>query len=284
MPTLSGGVGLSALPTISSVTSPSRSAPGIPVDYYVRIHRFEQHHFWYRRMREMAAALLGGRLLQPGVHVLDAGCGTGGFLRWVLDCNPSASVAGVDIGADAIDLARTRVPEAKLHATPLRSLPFSDEQFDVVVSKDVLQHVPEDDVQLSLRELYRVLKPGGMLLLHTNGSRRLRRERHDWRAYDIDTIRRELDTAGFRCERSTYANFVLSLWARLRGRQLRAPSETTDGVPLRDPSKFVSTVGASVLAMEARWLRRPRATLPFGYTILTLASKPADSDTTPLRA
>lgn len=254
-----------------------RLAPGIPADYYVRIHRFEQHHFWYRRMREMVPAFVGDRLLEPGVSVLDAGCGTGGFLRWVLDANPRASVAGADIGADAIDLARTRVPEAELEAVPVSALPFADERFDVVVTKDVLQHVPEDEVQLSLHQIYRVLKPGGILFLHTNGSRSLRRERHDWRAYDISTVRRELDSAGFRCERITYANFALSLWATLRGRLPHAPTETTDGVPLRDPARLVRTVGDFVLGMEVRWLRRPTATLPYGHTILCLASKPTAS-------
>jgi ubiquinone/menaquinone biosynthesis C-methylase UbiE len=259
-------------------TAPTpRLAPGIPADYYTRIHRFEQDHFWYRRMRDMVSSFLGDRLLQPGVQVLDAGCGTGGFLRWVLDANPRASAAGVDVGADAIDLARTRVPEAELAATPVRALPFSDERFDVVVTKDVLQHVPEEDVQLSLREMHRVLKPGGTLFLHTNGSRRLRRERHDWRAYDIPTVRRELEAAGFRCERSTYANFALSSWAALRGRLPHAPTETTDGVPQRDPSPFVSAVGTWALGVEARWLRRPTATLPDGHTILCLATKPTES-------
>jgi ubiquinone/menaquinone biosynthesis C-methylase UbiE len=261
---------------MTAMESAPRLAPGIPGDYYTRIHRFEQDHFWYRRMREMVPAFIGNRLLEPGVEVLDAGCGTGGFLRWVLDANPSASVAGVDVGADAIDLARARVPEAELEALPVRSLPFSDERFDVVVTKDVLQHVDENDVELSLREMYRVLKPGGVLFLHTNGSRHLRRERHDWRAYDIPTVRRELESVGFRCERITHANCALSAWASLRGRPPHAPTETTDGVPLRNPSRFVSTVGDFVLGMEVRWLRRPKATLPFGHTILCRASKPID--------
>ena len=44
--------------------------------------------------------------------MLDAGCGTGGFLRWLLDRGSFAAAAGVDIGSAAIELARRRVPEA----------------------------------------------------------------------------------------------------------------------------------------------------------------------------
>jgi SAM-dependent methyltransferase len=258
------------------VTSAPRLAPGIPADYYQRIHRFEERHFLYSGMRKIAAALIGERLTRPGVQLLDAGCGTGGFLRWALDSNPLAAAAGVDIGADAIELARSRVPEAELEAAPLRSLPFEDARFDLVVTNDVLQHVPENDVQASLRELRRVLRPGGTLLAHTNGSRRLRRERDDWRAYDRKALRRQLEDAGFHCERVTHANCVLSLWAAFRGRRPHAPTETTDGIPDAEPSLFVSTVGGWLLDIEARWLGLGRTALPYGYAIFAVASKPLD--------
>src|SRR2546430_3290563 len=140
-----------------------RRAPGIPPDYYDRIYQFEERHFWYLGMRRITASLLGPRLTRPGARLLDAGCGTGGFLRWALDVGSFGVVAGIDIGADAIELARNRVPEADLHVGPLRALPFEDESFELVVTNDVLQHVPEDDVTMSLCELHRVLAPGGTL-------------------------------------------------------------------------------------------------------------------------
>jgi ubiquinone/menaquinone biosynthesis C-methylase UbiE len=253
-----------------------RLAPGVPADYYERIHRFELDHFWYRRIRDIGWALAGERLGRPRARVFDGGCGTGGFLSWVLDRNPTATVAGIDIGAAAVELARERVPQAVLRVAPLSSIPFEDCSFDVVVTNDVLQHVAEPDVLQSLRELRRLLEPDGALLVRTNGSRRLRRERADWRAYDRQTLRYQLEQAGFRVERITHANLVASLWATARGRVPHAPTETSDGIPQQPPSKPIEVIGNALLRCEAAWLHRPRATLPYGFSIFALASRVSD--------
>jgi SAM-dependent methyltransferase len=251
---------------------PTRSAPGIPADYYRQIFEVEERHWWYRGMRTISAALLGSRLTRPGQRLLDAGCGTGGFLGWVKARSEFASVAGVDIGSAAIELARTRLPAADLRAAPLRALPSEDGSFDLVVTNDVLQHISEEDVDQSLRELRRVLAPGGTLFLRTNGARRIRCERDDWRAYDRPTLIAALTGSGFAIERVTYANTLLSLYGAARGRSPHAPSESRDGLPRAEPSRFVSSVGGRVLATEARWLSRPGRTLPYGHTLFAVAT------------
>lgn len=248
----------------------SARAPGVPADYYRRIFDAEQQHWWYRGMREITRALLGSRLGRGG-RVLDAGCGTGGALRWLLDEGGLESGAGVDIGADAIELARQRVPEAELRVAPLHRLPFDGGSFDLEITNDVLQHVEEQDVDRSLRELRRVLAPGGALLLRTNGARRLRRERHDWRAYDRRTLQDALERAGFRCERLTYANTVLSAWAVATRRTPHAPTDDRHGIPLEVPAGLRSGVGVRLLRLEARLLERPGRSLPFGHTLFALA-------------
>jgi ubiquinone/menaquinone biosynthesis C-methylase UbiE len=249
-------------------------APGIPSDYYRRIFEAEEHHWWYVGMRELTAALLGDLATRPGSRLLDAGCGTGGFLRWMIDRGSFEATAGVDLAASAITLARERVPEADLRAAPLSALPFDDRAFDLVVSNDVLQHVHEDEVAQSLRELHRVLEPGGTLLLRTNGARTLRRERDDWRAYDRGTLAEALSGAGFDVQRSTYANMVLSLWAAARGRSPRAPSEEVDGIPTRAPGGLVTAVGSRILAAE-RWYVSTGRALPYGHSLLTVARREA---------
>ncbi len=146
-------------------------------DYYARLHAVEEQHWWHVGMREITAALLREPLARGQLSLLDAGCGTGGFLAWATEQGPFDRVAGVDISAEAVELARDAVPGADLHVAPVHDLPFEDSSFDVAVLNDVLQHVDEDEVGAGLRELLRVLRPDGVLLVRTNGGRHARRER-----------------------------------------------------------------------------------------------------------
>ena len=244
---------------------------GIPADYYVRMHAVEERHWWHRGMRELELALLRGRL-RPGARFLDAGCGTGGFLRFLLDRGAIGSAAGVDVSPEAIELARQRVPEAELSVASVTDLPFDDEAFDAAVLNDVLQHVPEGEVERSLEELRRVLRPGAPLLVRTGGARRARRERDDWRIYDRRTLKAELERGGFRCERITYANLVGSLAAAAAGRTPRAPTTERCGIP-PGQSRAARAVGAVLLRAESLVLASTPATLPYGHTLLALVRR-----------
>ncbi len=250
-------------------------APGVPADYYRRIYDVEEHHWWCLGMRSLTATLLGERLVRPGSRLLDAGCGTGGFLRWALDHGSFSRAAGVDIAGSALELARQRVPEADLYSGSLAELPLDSESFELIVSHDVLQHVPEDDVSTSLQELFRVLVPGGTMVLRTNGSKTYRRERDDWRAYNREEFRQVLDAAGFVEERVTYANTIMSSLGAVRGRVPHAPSETADGIPDRAPGWFTSAVGRFALSVESRYLARPGRTLPYGHSLVAMVQRPS---------
>jgi ubiquinone/menaquinone biosynthesis C-methylase UbiE len=251
---------------------------GIPPDYYRRLEAVDEEHWWYVGMREIAAALLGPRLVAPDQSLLDAGCGAGGFLAWAAGLGSFTRVCGIDVSTEAIELARARVPEAELHVGPLHELPFEREAFDLAVCLDVLQHLHEDELERSLRELRRVLRPSGTLLVRTGGARRHRRERDDWRIFDRDSLSETLERAGFRVERITYVNAGLSLLASARGRSPRAPTEHTSGVPER-VGRLQSTVGTLALGLEARYLRRVRGGLPYGHSIAAVACPLSDRDT-----
>ena len=248
-----------------------RLAPGVPPDYYESIHAVELTHWWYVAMRQLAATLAGDRLMRPGARLLDAGCGTGGFLRFALDSASPERVCGVDIASDAIAFARVRVPEAELHVAPVWELPFADAAFDLVVMADVLQHLPEPTIGASLDELRRVIAPGGALLARTNGALRMRRERDDWRAYDRRSLVGTLERGGFRCERATYANLVPSVWALAHGSRPHAPSEQRHGVP-SVPPRIQGAIAQRWMEAEARYLSKPGRRLPYGHTLLALAT------------
>jgi SAM-dependent methyltransferase len=244
-------------------------APGVPADYHDRIFAVEESHWWHRGMREITAALLGGRL-RPGAALLDAGCGTGGFLRWAVD-SAGVEPAGFDISAAGIELARRRVPEAELRVSPVSELPFDSGAFDIVTLNDVLQHIPQEQMDASLGQLRRVLSPDGALLVRTGGARRARQERDDWRIYDRGELRATLERGGFRCERVTHVNVLGSLAAAVRGRSPRAPTEESDGIPA-PVHPATATVGRLSIRAELTALSRSRVSLPYGHTLFALAA------------
>ena len=249
----------------------SRPIAVLPEDYFRRMYEAEDRHWWHQGMRCITEALLGECLNRPRQRVLDAGCGTGGFLRWLTRQMSLRSASGVDISPEAIDLARRRVPEVDLRVAPLRKLPFGGSSFDLVVLNDVLQHVYEEELDESLAEIRRVLNQQGRLFVRTNGGRRARRERPDWRVYDRITLTSTLERAGFRCERITYANVLASLWAAARKHSPRAPTENLHGIPT-PASRIRNEFAYRLLRTEALYLRRPGRTLPFGHSLFAVAS------------
>ena len=248
-----------------------RELTALPPDYYRSIARVEQRHWWHRGMRAIAASLLEDRLARDGQTVLDVGCGTGGYLEWLKATGRFARLAGIDVGAEALELTHERVPDAELSHAGAGEIPFADQSFDLVALNDVLQHIHEDELAASLAERRRVLRPDGALIVRTNGARRGRRDAADWRVYDTKTLRAELERGGFRVERLTYANVVLSAWGQVRGRAPRLPDAESHGIP-GPAGRLATAVGSRLLELEARLLRGHDRALPFGHTLLALAT------------
>ena len=101
-------------------------------------------------------------------RALDLGCGDG-RLSAQLD---AAELVAADVSTVALDRARSRLPEARLvQLEPDEPLPFPDNDFDLVLCAETLEHVR--DVQLLLSEARRVLRPGGELAVTTPAHGRL---------------------------------------------------------------------------------------------------------------
>jgi SAM-dependent methyltransferase len=106
-------------------------------------------------------------LLPPldGLRVLDAGCGGGRTSAWLVE--QGAGVVGIDTSEELLRLARDRLPSATfVHGDLAEPLPFEDGSFDVVVSSLVMHYLR--DWAPALRELRRVLRPGGVVALSTH--------------------------------------------------------------------------------------------------------------------
>jgi ubiquinone/menaquinone biosynthesis C-methylase UbiE len=96
-------------------------------------------------------------------RVLEVGCGWGELAEW-LARDTAAQVVAVDLSERMVELARARGVDAQVG--DVQELPFADGSFDVAVAAWMLYHVP--DLDRSISELARVLRPGGILVAVTN--------------------------------------------------------------------------------------------------------------------
>jgi ubiquinone/menaquinone biosynthesis C-methylase UbiE len=101
---------------------------------------------------------------QLGNRVLDVACGTGIIAREVLShVGSSGRVVGVDINSSMLSMARALEPSMDWREGDAQDLPFADGEFDIVVCQQGLQFFPDREV--ALREMHRVLIPGGRVAL-----------------------------------------------------------------------------------------------------------------------
>jgi len=102
-------------------------------------------------------------LLRPGSRILEIGSGRGTLLQELRTRRLDA--VGVEISAERVREALSRYPGLPIQQTTGTALPYPDATFDIVLSFDVFEHIPDSDAHVE--EVRRVLKPGGWYLLQT---------------------------------------------------------------------------------------------------------------------
>ena len=132
-------------------------------DFLTNILTFGQAN----RLRSMT---LDQALLKPGENILDVGCGTGGVtIPAGQRVGTTGKAAGIDPAPEMIAVAQHKAHrkglEIDFRIGVIEALPFPDASFDVVTASLMMHHLPEHLQVRGLAEIYRVLKPGGRLLI-----------------------------------------------------------------------------------------------------------------------
>ncbi len=233
-----------------------------------KLAHFDTRHWWYLALQRLVLLLARPWLGRPHARILDAGCGAGGMLAHF----PGRAAIGMDASMHALSHASRRL-DCPLCQGSTERLPFADETFDLVLSMDVLYHANVKDDVAALRELRRVLKPGGGLVLNLPAYEALRSSHdaaiHTQRRYTRRELSEKVRAAGLHVRRMTHWNFVLfPLIALTRWRRKRQRQGESD---LRPTPSAVNTALAAVMALERCALRWANA--PFGLSILCVAEK-----------
>lgn len=232
----------------------------------------DEHHWWYRGRRRIIEAELRRLPLPRPAEVLDAGCGSG---RTLEELRPLGEVSGIELNPEAAEVARGR-GDFDVRIGRLEELPWDAETFDLITCLDVIEHTPDDRV--TLRELRRVSKPGGWLLVTVPAYPALwslhDEANHHFRRYARDPLRAAAGEAGWSVQRMTSFNSLLLAPAaavRIAQRRRRTSDDYTPELKL-GPA-WLNGMLEWPLKLEARWLTR-EGTLPAGLSLLAVLRNP----------
>src|SRR5690242_9437722 len=182
----------------------------------------EETHWWFNGRRRLFARELQRGGVTARACALDTGTSAGVNLRMLRELG-FRNVTGLDISEDAIAFCEEKGFGPVEHGD-ICAMPFAADSFDLVLATDVIEHVEEDDG--ALREIARVLRPGGTLLLTVPAFDLLwglqdRVAQHK-RRYRLKPLADKLTIAGLRVQRAYYFNYLLFIPILLARRAIDA--------------------------------------------------------------
>jgi SAM-dependent methyltransferase len=251
------------------------------LDLYEDLYVKEHTHWWHIGKRAIVYGLLR-KFMPPGTRqnrrALDLGCGAGLNLERL---SKYAVTTGTDYYEEALRFCRRR-GFTRLCKADAANLPFEPESFDIVTALDVIEHL--DDDRVALRELWRVMRPGGVLIVSVPAYRFLWTYWDDIlghrRRYTTGMMRDAVSSAGFRVRQLSYSNALILMPAVLVriGKSLLLRASSRNGEQREPGSDFIEVPGplnnalVGYYKLEAAWLRR--GGLPFGLSVVCVAQKP----------
>ena len=240
---------------------------------YDKLDRIEDRMWWFAAMH--ANLLMAGQrsgLESLDLPILDAGCGTGGFLSRLAAKYCGRPVIGLDLDRGACTRAAVKSGRP-VCAGSINDLPFANDALAAIFSADVLCHEGIDESR-ALRQFHRCLCQNGWLILNLPAYRWMM-SRHDSavsnvRRYTATSLRRLLKAVGFRPVYISYWNAMLLPLMVITRKLVPGDLGVVSDVKLYPRS--VEILCRFATALEAALLRRG-VRLPFGGSILAIAVK-----------
>ena len=250
---------------------------------YAPLRELERTHWWFRGRRRILLAAL--ERAGVGAHeVLDVGCGAGTNLELLASRFPGARVRGIDVERAPLRYCRDGRGLAVAQADAGR-LPFVAGSFDLVAALDALEHLADDSA--ALREIGRVLRPGGVLVASVPAFGWLWGSvddlGHHYRRYGRGELSARVAAAGFEIALERYFNYwLLPAVAAVRFgaralRPRRAPPAAPRDLPERAASDFDWAASGPLAPVLERLFASERHLLavriPFGVSLLCIARR-----------
>jgi ubiquinone/menaquinone biosynthesis C-methylase UbiE len=237
-------------------------------DYHQILDRTEREHWWFIAHREFVVDLVTSRIAE-GSQVLDIGCSTGHVIAAV----PAVyERTGADVSPGAIELARALRPEIRFLEASAEELPLQDRSLDCAFALDVLSDRGVHDETVALREIRRVLRPGGLFVAQFPAYEWLKSGYDDFvataRRYTARSVKRLLEGEGFEVEHLTYR--VTALFVPAAVRRLLAGGRTSDDLSV--PGPRLNRLLTGIMRLENRVAAQHR--LPFGLSVFAVAVAP----------
>ncbi len=235
---------------------------------YTKMFELEDHYWWFVGRRHLALKLLKTHASTVNPKVLDLGCGTGVVLRELAGW---ASPTGLDMSDLALGYCRKREISRLILGDGVK-LPIRDGQMDAIIGLDIFEHIEDDAAAFA--EAYRILRPGGILVLSVPAFRSLWGP-HDvalmhFRRYRAGEVRRRLEAAGFTVRRATYSVFflfpVVVIW-RLFEKRKKGPAKAS----LVSVPRWLNSLLIGLQDLEASIIAA--SNLPWGSSVIAVAER-----------
>lgn len=233
--------------------------------------KVESTHWWFVGRRKLISKIITALNIPHDMPILDVGTGTGTNLRLLKDLRYT-NVTGVDINETAIRFCLEK-SLGKVKQGDICNLPFENNQFQLILATDIIEHVDNDLMALS--EINRILLPGGIAIITVPAFQKLwglqDKVSHHKRRYKVRQLKALVEKVGLYISKSFYFNYILFIPIWLARQimhifRIKLASENQINTPILNR---ILTHIFTFDVLSARWIRPP-----FGVSVMVVATKP----------